>query len=489
MTDNELTFRGFESGWLQRFFNEPFDPLCVMLAMRTKLLLDVIDELGHSYNLQRKLGLGWIDWGEIPGESPDNPDEYFDPLPYINPPGPGDPGYVGPSPGEPDYFPATPGPGDPGYVPGPGDPGYVLPSGESSQLPGMAGMQTKSAGVRDMAGGSSAPGSSSGGGGATPGSGAFGFSPGDLGPGSAGPVGNGGNAAGWDCCMDVADPASYVHIGAEETTMKCGESIGLTVDGEKASCGGENYGWMLYASQGSVDPINGLATTYTAPACGDDCIAEQTVYLVCNGLNVDSIIINIDSSPSPATIGYTSQQMQVGEEQTLTAIPEGETCGETTYTWAIAGGGGSLDISTGLSVVYTAPGTNPECASNPTITLSANGEVVDSLQLAINAFTSGLEATRIWSDPRCEQVAPTAWNCFVTRNSYTCGGVLMDDSPCEGGCQIMDGVDGCPKCYSEGQVVPCQGGYHSPNYLLSHSPMDKRYAYMITAGCCPAEVL
>jgi len=132
---NPLLLKGFTSGWIPRFINEPFDPLCVMLAMRCKAMLDLVDQEGHSYNLIRKLGFGFIDFGEVPDEEPGDPGAYYppeidNPIDYPDiptPPGPdpGEPGYMEPMPGEPGYIP--PGPGDPGYMPGPGEPGYITP--------------------------------------------------------------------------------------------------------------------------------------------------------------------------------------------------------------------------------------------------------------------------------------------------------------------------------------------------------------------------
>ena len=54
----------FKTGWIARYFNTPFDPICIVLAARIRKLLDLIDELGHSYNLWN---FYWsVDWPEIP---------------------------------------------------------------------------------------------------------------------------------------------------------------------------------------------------------------------------------------------------------------------------------------------------------------------------------------------------------------------------------------------------------------------------------------
>ena len=74
----------FETGWIHRYFNEPFDPICIILAARVKKLLDMIDELGHSYNL-------WNYYWSFPW-----PPEPIPPIP--TPPGPGPPTPPGPPP-------------------------------------------------------------------------------------------------------------------------------------------------------------------------------------------------------------------------------------------------------------------------------------------------------------------------------------------------------------------------------------------------------
>lgn len=143
-----LLRKGFEQGWIQRFILLPFDPICIMLALRAKLLLDAVDEFGHSYNLIRSLGLGWIDFGDLPGEEPGDPDSYLPPgidvpIDYPDqppPPSPGEPGYV-PGPGDPGYIPPSElTPSDPGYTTTSGSPGYVPPSdplpGEPGYIPG-----------------------------------------------------------------------------------------------------------------------------------------------------------------------------------------------------------------------------------------------------------------------------------------------------------------------------------------------------------------
>ncbi len=144
------------------------------------------------------------------------------------------------------------------------------------------------------------------------------------------------------------------------------------------------------------------------------------------------------------TISYTTQQMAVDEVQTLTVTNGTADC---TYDWAIDSGGGSLSAATGLSVDYTAPSSNAECAENSIISLSVEGNVCDTLALAINAGVSG---TAYW------KFEGTVFNDWYYFQPFRC-----DDSRSGGG-----------------------GWYPDPS-----SPKDVRTSAMITEGCCPAGLL
>ena len=298
---NPLLLKGFTSGWINLFINEPFDPLCVMLAMRAKAMLDLVDEEGKSYNLIRKLGFGFIDFGEIEGEEPGDPGDYYPPeidnpidfpdVPPVTEPEPGDPGYVPPGPGDPGYVP--PGPGDPGYVPGVGEDGYTEPT----DVP---------------------PGTGGGG----PGGGApwgFGGGSGDLG----GAVRVGGHTwpAYGDPCADVDDPEETVSFSYTTQGMGVDETQEFSVTRAHPRYSYENYEWKISGGGGSLtrdqedppDPIYGpeeegydpevkmygLDVTLTAPADNAECAKNPTIELWCGGELMASLTIAVNEYTGP----------------------------------------------------------------------------------------------------------------------------------------------------------------------------------------------
>lgn len=500
MPENPLLLNGFESGWIQKFFLEPFDPLCVMLAMRTKLLLDAIDEMGKSYNLLRKINFGWIDFGPIPGEEPGNPDDYYPPAtnnPIIITPPPTEPGvpvvtYRWPLPGVPGYIP--PGPGQPGYIPpGPGQPGYVPPGGV-----------TPGGGAPGGAPGGGAPGRGGAPGGLGPGGGAPGGGPGGgipqypTGPGGGtsyaslsspwgfgypndqgGPPGGGKSfGKGWDCCFDEDDPTHYVSIGYNTLDMDPGEIQGLVINGVKYGCSPDNFTWEAEPEGGSLNVSNPLGPVFTASAGGPDCVSPCTITLFCKGKEMGSIEMGILSVPPSASIDYTTNQMAINDQQTLTAIPEGSFCGELECEWAIISGGGSLSSGTGVSVVYTAPATNPQCANNPTITLQCSDEVQDTIEIAVNATAGSSVIISCCSVPyhpphpsnmRCTNFQSCNGNWNYPTDSFCvehCGGAF--------GAYAPPGTTGFNLC----SVMGWAEGF-----------TDERTESQKAAGCCPSALL
>lgn len=193
------------------------------------------------------------------------------------------------------------------------------------------------------------------------------------------------------------------------------------------------------------------------------------------------------------TIGYTTLQMATSGTQTLTVT--GGAVGDV-YTWTTTSG--SFDTSTGTSVVYTAPATNAECANNPTISLTCGGNVVDTIQIAVNAHSGTEIAYEEWINRTCD--TKTYWTeCCVTRMRYFCNGTV-DTNPNFSNCTICATSQethpppqnptptDCATCYSAPLGLGCGSGGRSINTVMA-LPNDVRPEWLKNAGCCPAQLL
>lgn len=277
-----LLLKGLQSGWIQRFIYTPFDPLCVMLAMRARLMLDLIDELGHSYNLIRSLGYGFIDFGDIPDEEPGDPGDYYPPVidDPIDPP----PDYPTPDPGEPGYVEPGPEPGEPGYEP----PAPPLPPGTDPMSPPWNV--------------DPAPGSL--GGAARPG--------GKVTPEAADP------------CADKDDPLETVTFSYTTQQMAISETQDFAVTGNHPRWSASNYVWKLTGGGGTLDikdsdplqrifgpeeseydedaTLGAFEVQYTAPDTNPYCDLNPTVELWCGGALMASLTIAVNADEDGAFI-------------------------------------------------------------------------------------------------------------------------------------------------------------------------------------------
>lgn len=188
----------------------------------------------------------------------------------------------------------------------------------------------------------------------------------------------------------------------------------------------------------------------------------------------DDISITCASCDPAAIISYTTLQMWVTEQQTLSASLEGEA-----YTWAIASGGGSLSSNVGNSVVYTAPATNANCAGNPTITLSCEGGLLDSVTIAITAVggyagytccdRTGVVPIRAHGHTRCQgDHYPGVPDVYCQAPTHEpCASYYPANGYCEAWTYTV--------CADIGET---DGGWY-----------DLRDADQIAAGCCPEQAL
>jgi hypothetical protein len=178
-----------------------------------------------------------------------------------------------------------------------------------------------------------------------------------------------------------------------------------------------------------------------------------------------------------STIGYTTNQMVVNENQQLIINNPAE---GGNYQWAVASGGGSIS-GTGL---YTAPSSNMNCNENPNITLSCLGQVIDSLEIAITN-NSGQLAYLIKEVTNCHVTyagPPPLYGCFVSIEGYTCDGTIIP------ACHVYGDDASYPSC--DDVLGSCGWSIQGPCAAFGHSGViDKRSDAQKLAGCCPAAVM
>ena len=251
-----------------------------------------------------------------------------------------------------------------------------------------------------------------------------------------------------------------------------GESVydSYSIDGAKGNCdytwsasAGRIPGGTFYAPKGPT-----TVTIKVYPFMGDDkskACAEMQVKIRAAGC-------------AGETISVPSTQMNVGESQTLTII--GSVPGKT-YTWNIASGGGTM-----AGNVYTAPASNANCTSNPTIQLKVGSSVCDSVTIAVNDSS---------------QTAQAAYNvCSSHGHAYPVSG--CDPSKCGAG--VMYLKVNCDGTTSTG--TNCFGGNNCEyncgdaalisveNFCMSNqgcpgSLVDQRTPTQKADGCCPVQLL
>ena len=185
-------------------------------------------------------------------------------------------------------------------------------------------------------------------------------------------------------------------------------------------------------------------------------------------------------------IGFTSYQMSVGESQTFTGIDEdGNEVDTSGCVWSVVSGGGSIT----QQGVYTAPATNPNCANNPSITLTCLGILMGTITIAVNALSLSCGDAAIEYCVKRSDVYSPHWICCT--RWYNCLGEI-ELSNCHGS---------SIHCNNYG----CFGGYptYSQSSLMSDSEQwilgqcsghesgifDKRTDAMKTQGCCPEQLL
>jgi hypothetical protein len=182
-------------------------------------------------------------------------------------------------------------------------------------------------------------------------------------------------------------------------------------------------------------------------------------------------------------IEYTTQQMQVDELQTLNVTNPKRGC---IFNWEISSGGGSLSSNQGKSVVYTAPSSNENCEQNPIISLSVEGDVCDTLAIAVNAYVDDLDAYKIEWECMCEDCfeigetvcgyeCGTSWCFSCGHNYYNCNGTFRRAAYVHAG--------------SNNPYELCLSWYATFCGDKTQNTVDLRSPTAKSAGCCPLELL
>lgn len=231
------------------------------------------------------------------------------------------------------------------------------------------------------------------------------------------------------------------------------------------------------------------------------------------------------------TLGYTTLAMSCSGVQTLTASG-----GCAPYSWN-ASFGTIVPSEDTTQATYTAPATNAECTSNPTISLSDCCGLSDSIQIAVNCYGAAdlayvqyhwvydsVSATAclgqyiyyyyLWmSRYKCDgtllgsasvQGTPTAFH----GNTIICGGANRCEPGKEGVAGVMDCAPSVPyRCGVSGSVATgcacTEPGWDmglinvATNSFFGcevitpceNDVLDVRTAAMKTAGCCPLNPL
>ncbi|MDD2777561.1 MAG: hypothetical protein PHI16_01520 [Methanocellales archaeon] len=265
--------------------------------MRVKLMLDVIDELGHSYNLMRALGYGFIDLGDLTDEPPGDPGDYYPPAldnpiepPPIGEPATQDQDVISTQTPRQDTEAFTPAAQDQNVIftpaPLPDEEGYTPPAPDLPRGFGNMG------GTRGHSG-----------------------FPGDS-MIYIYPAGQ-NNPAGGDPCASVENPAETVSIGYTTQSMQVNETQELEVLNYHPKWSYENYSWAILSGGGTLhvtgadppeylpgpeeegyDPeavIRAFNVTYTAPATNAECVKNPVIGLICEGNTVDTLSLGVNA--------------------------------------------------------------------------------------------------------------------------------------------------------------------------------------------------
>ena len=211
-----------------------------------------------------------------------------------------------------------------------------------------------------------------------------------------------------------------------------------------------------------------------------------------------------DSPSLPVITG--PDKMSLNEKAVLT-VSGG--CGEP-YTWSLISGGGSLSPTTGSSVNYTAPSSNPDCANHPLIQVTdyAGQKVYKQIELTRNSQGVAFVGPWVKDDSSCTSDPATLMYPVVVAPQYACDGSFVGNTQRSGQCYVayepwsssspetceaetMYGLVTwscftCQECFDYVTSDACTTG-PTPAFCIGvtvGSVQDVRTQKMKDAGCC-----
>lgn len=245
-----------------------------------------------------------------------------------------------------------------------------------------------------------------------------------------------------------------------------------------------------------VGKENTAAATYIIPTgefIARDCHEQLTINVHDRCGTSENVLFKscCDSEPGSPSIGYTLLIMPCSGSQTLTAWG-----GCPPYGWSFSGGGTLVPSEDTNSALYTAPATNANCTSNPTITLTDCCGSSGELKLAVNCYVPSDIALKNCSSVLCStcqySVPFSLWQGTSCVWNYGCNSTLLGSNFYDGtgtlsSCSCREGVStlrACRRDLDPACCVTCSCCYACTGDQ-SCGLHDIRTADMKNAGCCP----